>query len=357
MAIASAFDLAFLRTDCGSIGRVTDQAISDRVYSYRLADQDAHAAWTFRPGNSWKSFCASGITTLHRGEHTHMSKTDIANYYPTIQIDLLQELLLRQRCDPAAVNRVIRTLRFWRQRDNLQGLPIGPEASAVLGNFFLTPLDQALIFAGADHKRYGDDILIFAKGRLVSETFIAVVDDELNSLELVRSEEKTKYFENPEEAEKELRDSEMDYLDDVGTYSSQLGMRALMRAFDQYILGATELSRSRVRYILNRLKKKNQPYRCSALLRRQELMNIDPKVSCSYVSVGLSDNRVIDELMKIIEDQPQDRLEALKLHSLLAMSNARTGRDEARQFERIASDPSRPWPTRSMAWKARAHSD
>jgi hypothetical protein len=39
------------------------------------------------------------------------------------------------------------------------------------------------------------------------------------------------------------------------------------------------------------------------------------------------------------------------------MSRAKTGKPDAKEFERIACDQSTPWPTRSWAWTALARAD
>ena len=39
------------------------------------------------------------------------------------------------------------------------------------------------------------------------------------------------------------------------------------------------------------------------------------------------------------------------------MSQSKTGKSEAKEFERIACDQSTPWPTRSWAWAALARAD
>ncbi len=70
-------------------------------------------------------------------------------YYPSIQLDLLQEALLMNGCDPQAVGRIFAVLKFWQQFYGLGGLPIGPEACAVLSNFFLRPIDELMDVAGA----------------------------------------------------------------------------------------------------------------------------------------------------------------------------------------------------------------
>ena len=359
MAIVSAADLAVLRTDGGSIAKVTDPAISDRVCSYRLAPSASpNAAWAFRPRKeAWIAFKEGGISVLDRGDLPYMCRTDITKFYPSICISLLQELLLERRCNTVAVRRVIRILEFWRTTDGLTGLPIGPEASAVLGNFFLDPVDRSIIATGAEHRRYGDDILIFTEGRPLSAAVVALLDSRLTSLQLNRSEEKTKYFDDPEEAKQDLRDGKIDYWDGAATYFPGSGTRAVRKAFDLDILNSAEINPSRYRWILNFLKNRLDDYGCYELVRRQDLMNVDPRVSCAYLRVAKSQKRVIEESLKLVSLAPQENFEALTLHTLLALSEARTGRDEAKEFSQIARDPLRPWPTRAAAWKALARSD
>jgi hypothetical protein len=53
----------------------------------------------------------------------------------------------------------------------------------------------------------------------------------------------------------------------------------------------------------------------------------------------------------------EERFDGLTLHQLRLMSQAKAGRPEAKEFERIACHQSTPWPTRSWAWAALARAD
>jgi hypothetical protein len=228
MAVASTADLALLRTDGGRIGTVTDPAISNRVCSYRLAPSaNSSNAWAFRK-DGWKAFAAGGINILDQGDLPFMCRTDITKFYPSVRTDRLRELLLKRGCNAAAVRRVIGILESW-QTDALSGLPIGPEASAVLANFFLDSVDRSIISAGADHKRYSDDILIFTEARPIGEAVVTIVDSNLSLLQLQRSEEKTKYFDDPQEARNNLRDIEIDSLEGAIDDFPQLQTEILRR--------------------------------------------------------------------------------------------------------------------------------
>jgi hypothetical protein len=128
MAVVSASDLALLRTDAGLIIKVTDPLLSDSVCSYRLNPSPVPgAAWGFDRRDSWKKrFVAGGMQILDEAEFPFMCRTDIRKYYPSIQLDLLQESLLMSGCDRQAVARIFAVLKFWRQFYGLGGLPIWP---------------------------------------------------------------------------------------------------------------------------------------------------------------------------------------------------------------------------------------
>jgi hypothetical protein len=220
MAILSAPDLALLRADAGMIIRVTDALLSDSVCSYRLNRSPIRgSAWGFDRRNLWKDrFVAGGMEILDKAEFPFMCRTDISKYYPSIQIDLLHQSLLTNGCDAQAVARIFASLKFWQEFCLLNGLPIGPEASAVLSNFFLRPIDNLVATTGAQYKRYGDDMLIFSRDRSMGEAVAESIDDELRFLQLTRSLEKTAFFDDPADARANLQDAEIDYMEGAATY-------------------------------------------------------------------------------------------------------------------------------------------
>lgn len=181
--------------------------------------------------------------------------------------------------------------------------------------------------------------------------------EELSKLYLEQSEEKTFYFDDPKKARANLRDSEIDYLDGTFSYSPGLKGNAVRRAFDRLTSGSDEIKPSRLRFVLRFLKNKLDKYGCRELSGRQDLMNVDPKLTSEYLKVAGSDERVLENIMGRLSQTPESHLEALALHQLRTMSNVRTGKAEAIVFKRIASDETRPWPIRSSAWKALARSD
>ncbi|MDO8433880.1 MAG: reverse transcriptase domain-containing protein [Candidatus Binatus sp.] len=357
MAVASAADLTLLRSSAGRIAEVTDKLISGRVFSYRIVPRsDPDAAWTFRP-RGWMSFVGEGVTLLEQADSQFMCRTDVTKFYESIRIETLEQMLYARNCDRVSVKRIVSALRFWRELHGRDGLPIGPEGCAVLGNFFLEPVDRSIISTGIAHRRYGDDFLIFTPNRRFSEALVDLFDDELSGLNLSRSEEKTIYFDDPEDATANLKDGEIDYLDGGFAYSPGLKRSAVRRAFDRLVSDSDAIKQSRFRWILRFLMNKGDEYGCSRLSERQDLMNIDPKLTSEYLKTAGSDERVVENCMRRLSQTPESHLEALALHELRTMSKVRTGTAEANEFKRIASDRTRPWPTRCSAWKALARSD
>jgi Reverse transcriptase (RNA-dependent DNA polymerase) len=357
MAVVSPADLTLLRSSAGRIAEVTDKLISARVCSYRIAPRlDPDAAWTFRP-RGWMTFISDGVAILGQGDTPFMCRTDVTKFYESIRIDILEQMLYERECDRDSVKRTIGALRFWRELHGRDGLPIGPEGCAVLGSFYLEPVDRSIISTGIAHRRYGDDFLFFTENRRFSQALVDLFGEELRKLYLERSEEKTFYFDDPKKAKANLKDSEIDYLDGPFSYSPGLKSNAVRRALDRLMSDSDEIKPSRLRFILKYLKNKVDDYGCRELSGRQDLMNVDPKLTSEYLKVAGSDKRVLENVMGRLSQTPESHLEALALHQLRTMSNVRTGRAEAKVFKRIASDETRPWPVRSSGWKALARSD
>jgi hypothetical protein len=109
--------------------------------------------------------------------------------------------------------------------------------------------------------------------------------------------------------------------------------------------------------VLKFLKNRRDPDGCLDLSRRTDLMNVDPKAATNYLAVGIRDQRVLTNCMQRLAQPREERFDGLTLHQLRLMSGAKTGKAEAKEFERIASDQSAPWPTRSWAWAAYARAD
>ena len=169
----------------------TDALLMDRVFSARL--RTAGAAWSME-GRAARvqEVEARALADIASQPLAEAWKTDVADYYASIDHHVLLERMSRWRCGLGDIRLVMTMLDEWSSM-GLTGLPIGPEASTVLGTAFLVPVDEALARVGVSHYRYMDDIVVIGRG-LVPDDLTTVVDDTLLDLQLRRSEAKTALY-------------------------------------------------------------------------------------------------------------------------------------------------------------------
>ena len=90
--------------------------------------------------------------------------TDVRECYPSIRPIGVSARLQAFGCEPGAVDQVTAWLLEFADR-GVAGLPIGPEASAILANAVLAEGDQAAREAGIRFARWVDDIVLVARSR------------------------------------------------------------------------------------------------------------------------------------------------------------------------------------------------
>ena len=362
-SIAQPLDQLILRHDVGRIIEKLDSILSDRVCSYRLdSNSPKYLPWTLKHKKEcWQNWIDRSIALLRTGRHSIMCQTDVAQYYPTVRTSILERLLCDNSCDASAVQRIVHVLRCWQQVEGLEGLPIGVEASAVLGNAYLDQIDRAIIGLGGNHFRFADDIFIFAENRSTGDALLDVVDENLRMLGLQRSIPKTKWFEDPEEAISSLRRSRLSSLRGALREPELRGERELRLAFDQLFEDVSQTDPSVFRFIVNALKNREDDYGCVLMAREATLMNVDPRVSGEYLAVGLpkgraNRTRVIEACLTQLSQTDGEHFNGLRLHLLRAMASTKCGELEGNDFMKFAIDDSQPWPVRNFAWHAYAQS-
>lgn len=355
--IATPEDLILLRVAAGRVVRLTDGLLSPRVYSNRLNRR--FKCWRFHDTSKrWSQFRRHAISLLDGRRHSTMYRTDIAGYYPSVDMGRLSSLLEERGCLNSASRVILKVFRAWQLRDGLRGIPVGPEVSAVIGNFFLSPLDSALERNGHQHLRWGDDILTFGSTLTNCQNSEAVIDEVLSELQLMRSVAKTRRFGNVLDARSNVEDylltslTELLKLEEGGDSTS-----AVRRAFDEQLLGNSEVNPSRFRWIIKTLRHRRDSYGCLPLARTPSLMNVDPKVAAEYLrEVALSSKlkvaAVVDAILRRLSAPQEDQFDGLDLHLLSAVLRRRLGDAEAKEFRSIATDVARRWPIRVYAWAA-----
>jgi hypothetical protein len=117
---------------------------ADAVFSARLSpDPRYFLKHGTRQWVAWRRYVLDQVNAGYEW----MVKTDLTAYFDTIPHNLLIAEIESLNAEPATVAVLSDMLRAWALVDGL-GLPQGPNASRLLGNLYMLPVDRALLAAG-----------------------------------------------------------------------------------------------------------------------------------------------------------------------------------------------------------------
>lgn len=144
---------------CASFCHLVEAQLSDRVFSSRI-DPGRGGGDFFKSGlRQWRAFESEIASSAE--DSSWLVETDLVSYFETISHQLLFEDLQNLGVPSQIANPLRSLLRDWR-RDSRHGLPIGSDASRLLGNFFMARIDEMMLSEGHDYFRFMDDIRILA---------------------------------------------------------------------------------------------------------------------------------------------------------------------------------------------------
>jgi hypothetical protein len=177
-------------------GRV-EAALSPAVVANRVATHSIDPpSIRLRPWRAERSWFSRRLATL-AGTSPYVVVTDVVACYATIAPGVVEASLVELGCGPeasAAVSSFLRGLG----RHGVHGLPVGPDASAVLANAVLARVDRALSSARIAHVRWVDDVVAAAEDASDARRVLGVVDDALAALGLTRHLGKTRLLDASE---------------------------------------------------------------------------------------------------------------------------------------------------------------
>ena len=349
LSVATALDLAALRTLVGRVAVRIDSILLPHVFSNRLARKPP--GWTYKnPRYEYRRLVAAAMRLIDSGYS--VSRTDFARYYQTIPLGTLETNFTAWGSDGEAVKVIASRLRGWGP----VGIPIGPEPMGVLGNGYLHPLDVRLA-ANPDiaFLRYADDVFFFVTTESDREWGIEAIDHEADLLRILRSVEKTRHANGRRES--------IDLVTDSALASLSYWMRCLPtpevrarleEAFDQELRGVPEPLPGRFRYIVKGLHNTGSDFAVNELLQDNHLMNVDPIVTMHYL-VSYAPRPKLSTLFSFIEgyvNNPVDEFAGLALHVLRGLKKP-WGESEGRLLLKVVDSscraPVRAWAAAALA--------
>lgn len=164
-----------------------------RLLSARLHDWFSPNCYAYRLRGFGLDRCQRKIARLLGDTEAplYTAKRDIANYFPSVDHDLLLRQLA-ELIDPGdyLFRLLEERVRFPYEEEGQtlraeHGIAFGTPVACFLANVFLTPLDRHLdALRGLRYFRYADDLLMLSRDRETIETAIVCFQDVLDELKL-----------------------------------------------------------------------------------------------------------------------------------------------------------------------------
>lgn len=135
-----------------------DAVIPNEVYSYRWSKRKGRL---YSPKGRWVLMQKRARKIHKQGPGKLLLRTDISAFYEYIDWRILYDEICLLDPPAWALGLLDIFLSGFNNSSHAWGLPQGPDASGVLANFFLLPLDNLLHYSKLEHLRYSDDLIVF----------------------------------------------------------------------------------------------------------------------------------------------------------------------------------------------------
>jgi hypothetical protein len=199
---------------------------ADVVFQFRPVES-GRATFAERP--RWRDFIDHTRTQLS-GSRSHLLEADIAGFFLHVRRPPLIDRLLALGVSPEVCGDLDVLLSHF-ELHGVQGLPQGQDASSVLSNVALAPLDVMLGEAGIEYARWSDDLRVFCRSyreaRVIQERIERLLFDEGFTLAAGKTTVRTaatalKRLEDLDRALAEIRDDRIrEAMEQVGPYDPE----------------------------------------------------------------------------------------------------------------------------------------
>ena len=352
MAVADPLDEVLYRTIVAGFAEDIESSLGPEVKSYRLSS--GGTAWTYRDhryghgvrrreARAWfRDAAVVGIGTL-----------DVRSYYPSIRAEALVLVLSRLGARESDLRDLQTVLESWQGDWGVRGVPIGPEASGLLGNAMLMSVDQGLRDRGVRFSRYSDDYWIELTSAVSFGNVVETVSEELDRLGLALNPDKVRELAGEDVVLEALTDSVLDDLALRLKGGRRSGLNAAIRILEAEVEKEVP-KEARVRYCLAVLKNAGIPIALRHARGNPRLMRIDPRGWGRYVrEMARRGEADLDWLVEVSSGAPTPDGAAVQLHMLLACASVRLPGRLAEYLEPLALEPHGTWvPIRCAAAEA-----
>ena len=327
-------DLA-IRLALRFVARRIEAATPDQVVHARVDRKNPNGPWQSVPWRQaqrqMRARAASERAKLRKlgGSVVH---TDVASFYPSIDLDILTLILNSCGASVWEITPILDLLTQLKSFPNMSsGLPIGPEASAVLATAALLPVDRALRREGfGTYLRWSDDFTVFT----AHAPFAAqeVIQSQLSLLGLTLNSGKTRVESIEQVPSHSASMTEPEPLDEKESNDDGNALYELIEA-------ASGEDSKRTSYLLGGFRKRSDRRAIGVLEKFPWVTRVLPKQSGAYLTAVHGDLENTDRewiAERILATNSCSPLEQLRLGFVLARARALPA-DGARLFDRSIS--------------------
>ncbi|MGN9760604.1 reverse transcriptase domain-containing protein [Streptomyces sp. SD31] len=201
---------------------------------------------------SWSSYRAKSLQAIRSDTSLKVAYLDIAAFYEHIDVAMLGDDLEALGGDGPAAGHIIDFLTRFQTINHAWGLPQGPDASGILANLYLAPVDSYLAQNSARFLRYSDDIKVFHPDWSELRDLFLGVNSQLRSRRLAISSSKTVIL-DPQDARERETDIRHDSL--AGAIKSgRPRAREDLAAYFEKIAKEGKFNGNQVRFVLGQLR-------------------------------------------------------------------------------------------------------
>jgi excisionase family DNA binding protein len=286
------------------------------VFSARLSTS---SRYFFKRGpQQWANWRMDALKKLVPGREWLVA-TDLTAYFDTIPHRQLLAEIQSLNVDRSVVAYIREALREWSMSDEV-GLPQGPNASRLLGNLYLLPVDEAMIRSGWEYSRFLDDVRIIATSRAESVQALRQFQKECHLRGLIVSSGKTELLFGDEAKESLVGSLELAAVDYwFHAHVSAVARKELKRVLKRALKRNTEIDTRRARFSLWRLAQLREGSVLSQVLRRLEDLAPLSSVVAAYLQPFMARKTVTTALAEFLGDPSRSYSDHLTTWLLAAM--------------------------------------
>jgi hypothetical protein len=300
----------------GSFADRIEARTSPAVFSARLSDSSDY--FTKRSSDQWAKWRAATLKQLTPGKEW-LVETDLSSYFDTIRHRQLIADIEALNVDSETVAAVREMLRKWAHADGI-GLPQGPDASRVLGNLFLLPVDDAMQSEDWSYSRFMDDVQIVAASKPIAIQAMRRFQKECHVRGLIVSSAKTKLLFG-EEARQSLEDSGrlagIQYL--LQANAASLARPELRAVLGEALGGEGDVNLREAKFSLYRLGQLRDDGVLGEVLARLEALAPIASVVAAYLPPFIEEPYVVEGLTRFLRDPTRSYSAHLATWLLAAM--------------------------------------